>query len=239
MKIKLLYAMLAGAALLGATACNSNDEPNGGYELICNDFVTFEGNADGKSTFTFRREGDSPLITLTSSQQLQANLYKPDTRIIISYAPQSGKQYTSGPVTLLAAMNVEGRGEEVKTATAATTKNWESEEINVASIVRSGDYLNVQFTAALGSQTPVTNLYVDQNTIGSECPELHLIFGPFPGVTTTTYVVYGSRSIADIWNRPETKSIKVLYKNAGGAVGGSVTIVKDSGGWIKPTPEEA
>lgn len=238
MKTKLLYSILAGAALLGAAGCNSNDDPNGGsYELICNDFVTFEGNANGQASFTFRKEGDSPLITLTSTQQLTTADFKPDTRIIISYSPESGKQYTSGPVKLLAAMNVEGRGSEPAATTAAATSNWASEEINVASLIRSGDYINVQFTGALGSQTPVTNLYVDEATLDSECPELHLVFGPYHGVTTTTYFFYGSWSIASIWNNPNTKSVKVLYKSAGGAMGGSVTLTKDSGGWVKPGPD--
>ncbi len=234
MKTRFLSILLAAAAIVGMTSCNSNDDPTGSYEYICNDIVTYLGNADGKSTFTFRKEGDSPLVTLTSPQMLQQSQFKPDSRILISYSPQSGKQYTSGPITLIAAMNVEGNGDPVKTATAESTSNWRSEEINVASLFRSGEYLNVQFTGAVGADVPVTNLYVDEATLESECPELHIVFGPFNSVTQTTYVFYGSWNISSVWNLPTCKSIKVCYKNAGGAMGGSVTIVKENGGLIKP-----
>lgn len=235
MKSVLIKCALIGAALVALASCNSSsDDPNPGNRLICNDIVTYEGNAEGSATFTFQKEGDSPLITLTSSRQLNANDFRPGSRILISYSPESDKQYTSGPITLIAAMNVEGKGADVTSNTAQATSNWLSEPINVAALFRSGDYINVQFTGALGSQTPVTNLYVDEATLDKETPELHLIFGPYTGVTTTTYYFYGSWNIASIWNRPNCRSIKVMYTNAGGAIGGTVTITKGNDKPVKP-----
>lgn len=235
MKSILIKCAMIGAALVALASCNSDsDDPNGGYQLICNDIVTYEGNTEGKATFTFRKEGDSPLITLTSTRQLNSNDFRPGTRILISYSPESEKQYTSGPITLIGAMNVEGKGEAVTSNTAEATKNWLSEPINVAALFRSGDYINVQFTGAIGSQVPLTNLYVDEATLDREIPELHLIFGPYTGVTTTTYIFYGSWSIANIWNRPNCRGVRVIYSNAGGAIGGSVTITKGNDLPMKP-----
>lgn len=228
--------MLAGAMLLGASSCNSDsDEPT--EIAMFNDFATYTSSGTG-STFTLRKEGDSPLVTLTTSQNLPENQFKDGTRLFISYTPATGQQYMSGPITLIGAMNVEGSGSTPEEKTAAETSDWLSDAINVASLMRTGDYINVQFTGALGSQTAVVHLYADAATIYDEIPEYHLIYGPYSGIATTTYVFYGSWNIGNVWNRSTCKGIKVMYRNAGGAMGGSVTITKPNTGFVKPDPIE-
>lgn len=231
---KLSTMVLAAALLMGISACNSGSDDNPSGTILFTDIVTYNGTGTGGSTFTFNKEGDSPTITLTSSQSLSTADFKSGSRIIIQYAPESGVQYQSGPITLVAAANIEGQGQNVAESTAEQAGNWNSDPINVSALFRAGDYLNVQFTGALGTQTAVTKLVVDANTLDSDYPVLHLIYGPHTGLMDKTYLFYGSWNISPVWNRSSCKGIKVLYKNAGGAIGGSVTITKTVSGPIKP-----
>lgn len=232
---KLLTLALALAALTGFTACNSDSDSDAtDYREVCIDIVTYEGVSSEGSTFTFRKEGDSPLITLTASQSLSSLDFTKGSRILLQYTPHSGQQYLSGAITVLAAANVEGGGAPAETATAEQTRDWASDAVNMSLLMRSGTYLNMQFTAYLGAQTPVVRLVVDEATLDSDYPELHLIYGPYSGLLTKAYYFTGSWDIAFIWERPTCKGINVQYRNAGGVMGGSVNIVKDPEGFVKP-----
>ncbi len=233
MKSKLTVWAAMLAVVLCMASCSSTDEPdNTAYFL---DIVTYEADGANGSTFTFRHQGDSELITLTCPQRLSPADFKVGSRIIINYTPESGKQYVSGPVNLAAAANVEGAGEAVASATTTETNNWVSDELSMLALFRSGEYVNVQFSAALGAQTAKVKLVVDSETLDSETPELHLIYGPYTGTVDRTYVFYGSWSIADIWNRSTCKGIRVFF-NGIGSMGNSVYISKtDSDTPVRPT----
>lgn len=236
MKKTLTAFMLTLAVILGLTSCNTNDGPevNENYFL---DIVNYEADSPTGSTFTFRRQGDSELITLTCPQRLSANDFKVGTRVIINYVPESGKQYVSGPVRLVAAANVEGRGEAIPRATKAETDDWASDGITVHALFRSGNFINLQFTGALGAQKAVVKMLVDSETIDSDTPEVYIIYGPYTGVVDHTYMFYGSWSIADIWNRPNCKAIRINFKGMGTVIS-PVTIAK-SGSDTPSRPVEA
>lgn len=233
---KILSTTLTAAAIATLGSCNSDSDTPGGATLYT-DIVTYQGNGTGGSTFTFRKEGDSPLITLTCSRTLASD-FVPGSRILIQYAPETGKQYMSGPINLAGAANVEGGGAPVEELTAAQTTNWLSDAVNVSTIFRSGEYLNLQFTGTLGSEVAKVRMVADTETLDSEYPELHLIFGPYTAALGQYYLFTCSWSIESVWNRPGCKGIKVLYKNNGGLIGGSVTINKEIQGPVKPGEEQ-
>lgn len=228
MKLKLTALLISTIALcLGFQSCNSdNDEPDPSPTIYTN-IVSYEEGTSGGSTFTYRERGDSPLITLYSSQALKAETFKVGTRIIIQYTSESTDQNQDRQITLLAAANVEGQGKAVESATAESTNNWNSDGVAVQALYRSGDFVDVQFTGYLGDQQAKAAMYVDETTLDSEQPQLHLIFGPYSGMVTTPYIFYGSWNIANIWNLPNVKSVKVNF-NGTGAIGSSVVLTKDS-----------
>lgn len=229
MKLKLTALLMSIVALcLGFQSCNSDndDDPNPGTNIYTRIVSYVEGTANG-STFTYRERGDSPLITLYSTQALKAETFKVGTRIIIQYTSESTGQNQDRRITLLAAANVEGQGKAVESATAESTNNWNSDGVAVQALYRSGDFVDVQFTGYLGDQQAKVAMYVDETTLDSEQPQLHLIFGPYSGFVNTPYIFYGSWNIANIWNRPNVKSVKVNF-NGTGAIGSSVILTKDS-----------
>ena len=100
---KLTSALLAVffTIALGLTSCNTDDDNGGGVDNLCADFVTFVSTGDQGTVFTFRKSGDSELITLTAPVKVDTQQIKLGSRVIIPYVPSGGQApYQSGPINL-------------------------------------------------------------------------------------------------------------------------------------------
>ena len=232
MKQKIMRMLAMATVVLGLASCN-NSEP-GSSTVYFLDIVSYDAESASGSTFTVRKNGDSELVTYTTPQKLSTVDFKVGTRVLISYTNESQTQYVSGPITLAAAANVEGKGDPVQKKTAEETADWASDKVSVASLFRSGEFINIQFSGALGSQKAIVEMYLDSKTADSEYPELHLIFGPYTGYVDTPYMFYGSWSIADIWNRPDCKGIKVFYNSTSSQ---SMAMFEKTSGSPTPSPQ--
>lgn len=205
--------MFALAVAAITSSCNTNDDPTP-QPIIYTDIVTVEEIDDGKAVFTFREKGDSPLITLTSTQTMNKELFKEKTRIAISYTPSSGQHYIDDAVTLRAAVNVIGEGKSVDVSTKDDTRDWLTSQINMYTISRSGEYIDIVFVAYTSPDASVCRLVADEGTLDNEYPVLHLLFEPSNGANQDNYAIYMSYSLADIFSRPMCKGVKVYFADA-------------------------
>ena len=230
MKIKSLLLGLCAAVML--PACNSTDEPtDDGYYL---DIVTLESNGKAGAIMTFQEMGDSPLITLSTTQQFMPEIFKTGSRIAIVYKPTDGSQYVSGPVTVAQAMETLGAGTAPKEGTSTSTGKWASADITLYRLWRTGNYLNFTFQGLSNGEPKQCDLYVDKNTLDSDFPELHLIFEGSTGNNAENYTFYASYSIEDIWKRPNVKGVRVYYADMHTPGGNMTSITKDK---FQLTPE--
>ena len=79
-------------ALFVAILASCSDKPKNDYypEDMMVDIATYVSSSDNGSVFTLRKDGDSPLVTLTSTRVINENMFKPNTRVLIQYVPESG-----------------------------------------------------------------------------------------------------------------------------------------------------
>ncbi|MDE6207017.1 MAG: hypothetical protein K2M55_04335 [Muribaculaceae bacterium] len=209
--LKSLLAAAVAVTGIALTSCNDSESGgNNGPDRYVN-FVTLAENTPEGSVMTFRKDGDSPLITLTSNQQFDTSIFKANTRVVVDYIPASGDGYASGPVTLVSAVNTEGGGAPVQAKTAEETRNWASDLVSVNLVQRTGEYLNLVFTASTRRDPKECAVYVDKATIGTECPCLHLIFEASDTGVADPYAFFASYDISEVWNAESTKRIRVYY----------------------------
>lgn len=206
--------LLLGAAVcvsgLALTACGGDNDDNGARLNEYINFVTLKESTASGAVMTFQKENDSPLITLTTTQPFDSRIFKPGTRIVVDYLTTSDG-YTSGPVTVARAVNTEGLGAAPAEKTAEETKNWASDNITMVEAQRSGEYINLVFTASTYGDPKECAVYVDKNTIGTENPCLYLVFEAANATAAPSYYFYASYSIADLWEDTTTKSVTLYY----------------------------
>ena len=225
-RITLSLIAFAAAATM-TTACS---DPNDDEPTVYTDIVSFTSQTDKGSSFTLRKEGDSPLVTLTSATRLRPQDFKTGTRIVLQYIPESGNQYESGPVRLYAAMNVQGS--EVLEGTAASTDNWASHGMMIYSVNRTGEFLNI-FGQGKYSTKPDFKLYIDSSTLDAEYPEVHMVFRDDNQLMSSNHIVYGSFDISSVWERPTCKGIH--FYSSGINAGGYIPILKADNPDIEPS----
>lgn len=198
------------AMAVGMSSCNSNsDGPE--QTNYFSDFVTFESVTAQGSVFTYRQQDDSELITLLCPSPLNTEEFKLKSRLIITYSTQSNEHGISEAITLLGASNIFGGGAAPVELAADKTDDYASNTITYQGISRTGNYLNIVFSAPYnGKNDAKVNLYVDPETVDNEYPELHIVFGPHSSYYDTMYMFYGSWDISPLWDRTTCKGLKVF-----------------------------
>lgn len=217
MKTKVRSILLSFLTILSVltltTSCNSNDPAGPGVGDLFFDIATLESATDNGSTFTLRKDGDSPLVTLTSTvpkSQINADYFPVGCRLLIGYLPESGEAYVSGPVTLYILSYVYNG--VIQESTAEATTNWNTASQQVNSIWRTGNWLNFHVMCDYASINLKPNKYdlvVDETTLNDEYPKAYVIYEPDTRVNSVTQNFYASFNIAEVWNLPHVKGLQV------------------------------
>ncbi len=204
------------AAALSMASCDSNNDPEGGGTVIYSNIVTVESVESTGAAFTFQKENDSPLITLTTTQSVSgdgANLLKKGMRIVLSYTPVSGEQYKSGPITAYQWVKTYGGGDQLPVVPESSTPGWYTNAVQQVMIQRTGPYLNAGIVS--NDNPNECRIVVDEATVNDEYPKAYLIYKsstPLP----TNYLFYVSYSMTDLMERSTFQGLDVTYDDSYG-----------------------
>ncbi len=231
MKTKvLLPLLLAIASLFSLTSCNSDD--NGSTPQIYLDIVTIKSTDAAGTVLTMRENGDSPLVTYTTTQTISGEYVKAGDRIIISYTAENGR-LENGPINIIAAAPTIGKGHAIAEKTAEETGQWLTSSLNMSDIWRTGEYINLVFLSHSSSTPKKCELVVDKATLEDEYPSVYLIFEPGDGSDVSDYAFYMSYSITEITDHANCKGVTINYKSSSGA-NTSKQIEYTGGSFIRP-----
>lgn len=222
MKLNRLILGAAVAAGLAFTSCNSNDDDpvNNYYSNI----VTVRSVTASGTSFTFRNEGDSQLITYTTTQPVSGDATKVGDRIVITYQiksydqqryPESSLPFCDAMINVLGAIPTVGGGGQIPVATAEETGNFKSDAISMNSVWRSGEYINVIFIKQTNTNYKQCRLVADQSTLDEAYPHVYLIFeNPSDFVTDSQqYAFYMSYSLVDLIGDGDHQGIILHYND--------------------------
>ncbi len=211
--IRNLCTALSCAAIgLFAVSCNddkSNDLPEG----TLYDIVTLVSNNDNGTVFEFQKEGDSPMITLTSTRRVDSEIFKTGDRMLIAYLPLASS-YASGPIELEATGQVING--DIIEGKASDWNSFRTYDQYLTFISRSGQYINVRSELYVRSAPKTYSLVVDEATLDQEYPTAYIIFIPDNEMDATLHTGYASWDISKVWNLPTVKGLKIRLSNTNG-----------------------
>lgn len=210
--IPALLSIILGAILL--PSCDKDKSDDGYPDDVCIDFATFVSTSDNGTVFTLRKNGDSPLITLTAAVKVDTSKLKPGTRVLIQYLPSGGQApYESGSITLYAiGMIVTG---DINTQPLSEIESWMSEPVKLTSMTRSGEYLDVWAQGDYDSKITRFCLAADEATLADDYPQLYLVFEGDKGIGYP-HQLYASFTLSNVWDLPTCKGVTVNYLTSGG-----------------------
>ena len=207
-KLKTLPILLLTIFAFALSSCNDDNHkslPDG----TMFDIVTLVENNDKGSVFEFRKDGDSPLITLTSERKLDEKEVKVGQRIMIAYVPLSGVSYVSGSIDLIAYRSVFNGN--IVIGKASDWNNFGTYEQRVTFINRSGNYINVSAEIYVQNEPKVYNLVLDEKTLDKEYPQAYIIYRPDSDLNGTMKTGYASWDISSVWALGTCKGLKISW----------------------------
>lgn len=221
MTLKNLAIPFISAALMAAfTSCNSTSSDNGTEILpIYRTIVTVASATSTGTTFTACEKDDMPEIVYTTTQTLNTDKVKAGMRMGIEYQVEAdAKQWQSGVIRLTGISGCYGDGKEMPISKADDTNNWRTERISDAAIWRTGKYLNAMILA-YGTISPLKcNFTVDEATLTSDTPEVHLIYEADYASVNNGYIFFLSYDLSALkTNQGATNAtgVKVFYDYQG------------------------
>lgn len=206
------------AALFALAACSDEEGVDGPVDFTLTDIVTYEGDdAQGHSVFSLIKVDDTPEVTLTSERSI-GYTPSPDEgrpehpRLLLSYMPESGKAYTSGPVTLRSASLI-NQGPLV-TEWKEEYDAWNRDPVYLLSAWRSGCYLNFRVRLTYSRDPRLFCLAAAPSTLETAWPELYLVHILAEPTDYHDRAYYASFDISQVWNRPDVEGVIVHVNNS-------------------------
>ncbi len=196
LKFSLLFLSLLMMTLaLGSCTDSENDEVMPAGTIF--DIATFVDQGASGAVFSLQRSQFSPEITLTAvGQTINTGLFKIGDRVLIAYTPASGNPDISGNINLYAMGLVTNGTAQIKTA--AESDNFASQPVRLASVWLTGKYLNFNVKVDCTLQPKTFTIYADEASMGSDCPELYLIFETDDAGSAYWQERYASFDISDV-----------------------------------------
>ncbi len=229
---KLSIALFAVLACIGMASCSGSESGGGSVTLPSNafySFATYNGSAEGKSSFDVQRDGNSPVATITFAREFTKDQLAAGTRVYIAYTTLSGQQYVSGPGQLYSITKVDG-GKPVEATDANAVRL--SSPIKLAEMKRTGDYLNVVFQVSMLNTLMRVQLTEKENTKEPEYPMLGLYVLSDSELGQYRYA-RASFNVKSVLDREDVEGFKVEYYGDRGI--DTLTFLKNSGpGTITP-----
>lgn len=217
MKLLTKFTSLLLMIFMTISISSCNDDNKNGLTIPSNavlDFATFVSSNDNGSVFTLQKDGDSPLITLTSTIAISTTDLKPGTRVLIQYAPAGSQEvYQSGAINLYGIARITNGNVEPKPL--SEIESWQSDGLKINIMTRTGQYVNVWAEAPIQREPKRFVLVADKTTVDSELVELYLVYQADNDMAAYGQV-YASFDLSNVWNKPTCKAVKINYMSRSG-----------------------
>lgn len=210
MKIKtsILYLLTALLCTGLMTSCKSNDD-GVDWSNVLYDICTLTSSNPSGSTVTLRKDGDSPLVTLTfANQQVDTERVAVGERFLIAYIPESGTAYESGPALMYGYMPIYNG--VITEGTKDSTDSWATMMQSLQAMWRTGEWINIQTICTYSNDRPARyELVVDKSTLSDDYPRAYLLYEADDDAKANTKEFYASFNIADVWELDHIKGLSV------------------------------
>ncbi len=223
MKLQKLFTILFVAiAAITLHSCNSDSDDS---TVQVANIVTFKGNSDGQSVFTYQEMNDAPAVTIRSNQTLDDTKVKIGDRVYIVFNAKYGSEITNNTVVeLLQAIAVP----TINTVVENRPADWEtSTALYVQALFRSGSWLNLQALVPSSTTEMAFRLLADPQTINSSDVQLYLVYtNKASDYGESNAPTFASFNIADVWGLSSCTQITVNVVNSNFSTGSQFVFKK-------------
>lgn len=223
MKLQKIFTLLFVAiAAITLHSCNSGSDDS---TMQVANIVTFKGNYDGQSVFTYQEMNDAPAVTIRANQTIDETKVKVGDRVYIIFNITAGTEITNNTVVdLLQALAVP----TINTVIENRPSDWDtSTGLYVQTIFRSGTWLNLQALVPSSTTEMTFRLLADPQTINDGDVQLYLVYtNKASDMAESNTPTFASFNIADVWGLSSCTQITVNVVNTNYSAGSKFVFKK-------------
>ncbi len=196
---------------------SSSSLPNDGWY----DIVTLSSVDSSGSAFQLQKDGDSDVITYTSTYTFSKDtvLSIGDRLIIMYLRADDAAAYTSGAIILYGYRYLDNSPQKVVTDSSFNPELWASERIDPLTLTRTGNYINMQARLSCLVDLGAEQWYMvaDPATLADDYPRLYIVYQAVsPGDNYAKG--YASWDIGSIWRAETCCGVHISYLSPSGVV---------------------
>lgn len=202
--MKMARLLLGLFIIVVASACS--DDKGYDYGDFHYDMVTYLGTDNGAPKFEFQAYDDSPFITLISSKTGTLDMKK-GQRILLNYIIDKEESETMKMVTVRGYSKV--ITDTMRIAATSKLLPAKMDNIKLASIWRTGAYINIRCQVQYSEKPRQLMLIADLGTLNSSMVETYLIHDLFDATAYYWTPCYLSYYAGPAWNLLTCKTLRV------------------------------
>lgn len=198
--MKKLFLFIALTIVVAVAGCKGTEEPN--VVPVVASIATFEGSADGLSTFSYT-EGDGSLVRLTAAWNAPEELKK-GMRVLIYYRAE--EYGVSAEIALLSVARIPSGKVEV----APRADIPQGVDMSEARVWRSGQWINLGAIITFSGDARAIDLIVDRATLTDTIAQAYVVvLSGEDAIPAAGRQLYASWDADSILNIPELRGINV------------------------------
>lgn len=170
--LKLTSSVVLAAVSVTLAGCSGYGDGPDRYTPTVTNIVTFNGNADGASHFTYWPAGDvkpASLVATPVTGDIEAG-----ARCLALYYPANGDELASGSIQLISLAELPPVAYEEASTQDIITKFKDSTPLHLLSAWMSGGYLNASCQLPFSQTTRELKLFIDKSTLDLPVIEAYL-----------------------------------------------------------------
>lgn len=209
--------MMAMMAIVTFATSSCSDDNNAPSQSVLQEFVTVVGNKSVYTEFQYTVNGaQERLVTLTaelseSDRQAIDSLFTPGTRAFLTYTYLGqGVVGYSGPISLYSLSKCYT---DTVTSVPAADCPAELTGYSTSSVVRSGNYINLIFSAEKEDARRSFDVVVNEDTENDAIPEVYISTSVKDGSLTYVQRQYASFDMTPLFSKPGIQGVKVHVAN--------------------------
>lgn len=211
MRTKILYIFGLMLAAFSLVSC-SEESPGGITDLIRTDMVTFEQETDAGTLFSMQEYEDSPMMYLTAEGFHGKELNKGERTILRYYVKSKD---TVSDVNISVQYQIPVIFDSLRVATKERIREYEINPVELKSIWRSGNFVNINTFVQYTDKQRFIALIVDEATLGRNIVEAYFVDDLLEHPGFYYRQAYLSFFTGNLWAKyPDSKTLRIYINDS-------------------------
>ena len=197
---------------LSATSCCDDEEITEHTPALYDIVELASQNGSGSVFHLYKPDADEPVVLTTSTPAVDLALVDEGECLLMSYIPESGVPYTSGPIEFRSYGLITNA--TLKKIKPENLDGWDADAVFLFSLWRAGDKICMRVKLDYSTEPRLFALCVDESTLGEPYPTAYLYHSRRGAEPNFSRQYYAAFDVSELWKIEGCKGVEIKVNNS-------------------------